>query len=230
MKDGWLEELGEFERRRQAEARGEPSRVSREFKARLASRALHALREPPREGRLLRAQRWVPAIAAALAAAAAVMLFWAPRPALPAYELTIRGGERSERSGAPDPSNRVLKLSEGTVLTVALRPEEPVAGKISAVAYLYDGQNLRAWDSSFEISSEGALYGELAVGAAELAATGAKSEVVIAVAAGALPGPARLEKYLRSGHESSSRRIYFFRRTIEAVNPGSATRSTAGIR
>jgi hypothetical protein len=213
MSERLFEELGELERQRQAEVPPEPAELSSAFRAKLAQQSLAALREHSAPAKVLRPARWIPALAVVLAVAAGALLFWVPSSRLPAYELTINGGERSHRSGQPGPSNSVLKISEGTVLSVELRPEEPVAGLVAARAYLYAAEKLRAWDSSFEISPEGSVRGELSAGTSELEVLSHRGELVLVLAAGSLPEVSELEETLRTGLDTPGLQI--FRRALE---------------
>lgn len=154
---------------------------------------------------------------AAIAAAALVIILAprAPSP-LPAYELNVTGGERTQRSGAPAAveTRETLRLAEGSAAVLELRPEVPVEEAIALFVYLHVGGQLIAWDTPSAISPEGAVRTELRVDRDRAKALRDPAELVVVLARrGDPPAAKAIEAQLRAGGERSGAWL-LFRRNI----------------
>jgi hypothetical protein len=107
----------------------------------------------------------VAAACAALAMAAALALALrsgTPGQALPAYELSLTGGEAFER-GEPSPER--LRIARGSRVVLALRPSTPAAGPLEARAFVVQGGKATPLELSVRVSPDGALRLSGSVGA-----------------------------------------------------------------
>lgn len=107
----------------------------------------------------------VAAVCAALAMAAALLLVLRSSPpgqALPAYELSLTGGEAFER-GEPSPER--LRIARGSRVVLALRPSTPAAGPLEARAFVVQGGKATPLELSVRVSPDGALRLSGSVGA-----------------------------------------------------------------
>ncbi|WP_437274585.1 hypothetical protein WME90_25385 [Sorangium sp. So ce375] len=120
--------------------------------------------------------RWLIAAAAVAAAAAALLVVrlsaergnGTPRGLLddpgalamlpvPAYAMTLAGGEVSERSaGSHADTPATARLGPGSRLEIALRPSTRVDGPIAVRAFLIQGEAARPWDVQADVSDQGA--------------------------------------------------------------------------
>jgi hypothetical protein len=166
----------------------------------------------------------VPAIAALAAAAAVALLVGLPARApsngdpLPAYEVSLLGGERSTRAEpAPTDPRPPLRLGPGSSLEIVLRPATPDRKPIAAGGFLIQDGRARVWPIQPEISPDGAIRvaGERETLFPNLAA--GSYEIVIAVGrVGALP---EADAVVRGAAAEADPRVRLFRQTIVLVAP-----------
>ncbi|MDC0747937.1 hypothetical protein [Polyangium mundeleinium] len=194
---------------------------------------------PPREGAqvipLPKRRTWRPVIAVALAAAAAVALFVGLRglpstddngpiallssqDPVPAYELTLLGGERSTRTEPiPAEPRPTVRLGSGSSLEIVLRPATSDRKPITTGGFLIQDGRARVWEVQPEISPDGAiqitgdrqaLFPNVPAGSYEL---------VIAVGRpGALPDA---DAVVRGAAGERDARVRQFRQSIVLVDP-----------
>ncbi|MDI3289266.1 hypothetical protein [Polyangium sp. 15x6] len=181
---------------------------------------------PPREGAqvipLPKKRTWVPAVAALAAAAAVALLVGLPARGpsngdpLPAYEVSLLGGEHSTRAEpAPTDPRPPLRLGPGSSLEIVLRPATPDRKPIAAGGFLIQDGRARVWPIQPEISPDGAIRvaGERETLFPNLSA--GSYEIVIAVGrVGALP---EADAVVR-GAEADAR-VRLFRQAIVLVDP-----------
>jgi hypothetical protein len=126
-------------------------------KARLAARATRDL--APRK---VIAFRRALLLAGPIAAAAGLILFLSFRssstagPTLPAYSLSLSGGDRATRSGEPVEQGPV-ELHPGSRLEVVLRPATAVAGGVVVQSFVAEDGDARLLNVPIERSAEGAV-------------------------------------------------------------------------
>ncbi|MDI1476478.1 hypothetical protein [Polyangium sp. y55x31] len=183
---------------------------------------------PPREGAqvvpLPKRRTWVPAIAALAAAAAVALLVGLPGRGpsngdpLPAYELSLLGGEHSTRAEpAPTDPRPPLRLGPGSSLEIVLRPASPDRKPIAAGGFLIQDGRARVWPIHPDISPDGAVRvaGERETLFPDLPA--GSYEIVIAVGRpGALPDAGAV---VRSAAAEPDARVRLFRQSIVLVAP-----------
>lgn len=139
-----------------------------EFQARMVSTLLAELkgRAPaePEEQRswilrfrptITRFGGWVTATAAALYLLVRII---APQPPLPAYASNLTGGVQAYR-GESDPAKGLPVFVPGSLLTLDVRPQQSVTGRVEAHGFLARGAEIVAWEPPppFDISDKGAV-------------------------------------------------------------------------
>lgn len=74
---------------------------------------------------------------------------------VPAYAMTLAGGEVSERS-ASSGADATARLGPGSRLEITLRPATRVDGPVAVRAFLIQGETARPWDVHADLSEQGA--------------------------------------------------------------------------
>ncbi|MDC0677001.1 hypothetical protein [Sorangium atrum] len=74
---------------------------------------------------------------------------------VPAYAMTLAGGEVSERS-ASSGADATARLGPGSRLEITLRPATRVDGPVALRAFLIQGETARPWDVHADLSEQGA--------------------------------------------------------------------------
>ncbi|WP_437790652.1 hypothetical protein [Sorangium sp. So ce693] len=74
---------------------------------------------------------------------------------VPAYAVTLAGGEVSERS-ASSAAGATARLGPGSRLEITLRPATRVDGPVAVRAFLIQGDTARPWDVHADLSEQGA--------------------------------------------------------------------------
>ncbi|MEJ7732505.1 MAG: hypothetical protein WKG00_25280 [Polyangiaceae bacterium] len=102
---------------------------------------------------------WAAGALAAIALAAGVALFLrTPAAGLPAYELTVAGGDKTMRAaGGDSDSDEVLRLAPGSSLDVVARPSRTVTGSVEARAFALQGDRLHPLVTPLRRSGDGAF-------------------------------------------------------------------------
>ncbi len=135
--------------------------------------------------------RWVAGAAAALALAAGAILLLrgAPSgdPAMPAYALTVSGGDAPVRGDDAGPAAPRTPISAGAWVRVELRPERAVERSVDAAAYLLRRGDARLVAGKIERAESGAIRIEGPREAVFGDATGAWDLVVFGGDAASLP-------------------------------------------
>ncbi|WP_437520566.1 hypothetical protein WME79_27170 [Sorangium sp. So ce726] len=76
---------------------------------------------------------------------------------VPAYAMTLAGGEVSERSASNGAdATATARLGPGSRLEIALRPATRVDGPVAVRAFLIQGDAARPWDVHADVSEQGA--------------------------------------------------------------------------
>jgi hypothetical protein len=100
---------------------------------------------------------WAAGALAAIALAAGVALFLrTPAAGLPAYELSVAGGDKTMRAAGGD-SDEVLRLAPGSSLDVVARPSRTVTGNVEARAFALQGDRLHPLVTPLQRSGDGAF-------------------------------------------------------------------------
>jgi hypothetical protein len=132
--------------------------------------------------------------ALALAASLAFVLRTkSAEPPLPAYELSFVGGEQIWRGDPPSDPAAPHRFARGEHVRLFARPSTEVDGPVEARIFLRRGQDVRAWPTSIDVSSAGAVR---VVASPESLPAGTEGDWDVIVAVGrpdALPGPNELD-------------------------------------
>jgi hypothetical protein len=131
---------------------------------------------------------WAAGALAAIALAAGVALFLrAPPAGVPAYELTVAGGDKTMRATSGD-SDEVLRLAPGSSLDVVARPSRTVTGAVEARAFVLQGDRLHPLLTPLQRSADGAFRLQGTRSALFPGARPGRLDLIIGVAeAGAMP-------------------------------------------
>lgn len=154
---------GRSERHREAFEAFRP--LPADARGRIAEKLLEGMKARPRRDpasapavvALPARRRWAWVLAAAAALGAASWLTVVPRGeegALPAYAMTVSGGEPGVRSLAP--ATQPLRLGAGSRLEIHLRPATTARGGIAVRAFLVRDGAARAWDVPTTVADSGA--------------------------------------------------------------------------
>ncbi|HVK69461.1 MAG TPA: hypothetical protein VM694_33620, partial [Polyangium sp.] len=154
-------------------------------------------------------------LAAALGALALFVLLRRDAPApIAAYTLSVEGGNQAERGDRP-PEDVVIRLDPASRLSLALRPESPVAGAIAVRGFLVREGAAKPWEPPMVVGAGGvvriegtaaALFGDVPEGAWDVVLLVGRPE--------ALPDETTLAKAAASGDNLAALSTHRLRITL----------------
>lgn len=105
-------------------------------------------------------RRVIAAAIASVALAAGVILYLTVKPGiaeLPRYELEVGGGDGGPGSPSNPAPSAPLLLAPGGRIEVIARPAKAISGAVGARSYFVQGETVRPWVPTIDISRDGAV-------------------------------------------------------------------------